>query len=762
MGLVGVDECCREVIKYLIHYAIPPQNAQTNGNPENQKKKEVEDMFCRHCGQEQEAGVKFCANCGAALEEPAEVTPVAEVAETPAAEAVEAPAAEVAEAPVAEAASAPILTGKGNGLIAALAIGAVALIAVVALLFVLVGSLFGGSQTMVAFVDESGELQFRPSLKEDADAVEVTDGYVGSVAFSADGKEFYYTENNALYAVKTPVTKKSKPQRIKRDVSSFKLLPTGKLLFWDYDGDCKVYDGKETYSLLDRDDGRQVGFSENWESLYYEKTDNKDRKTLYKVDVKKNAKAATVLEDYYQLYSDYNADVLVYVGKRDQAKETKDIYSCKPGGKGTELVSGVSGVWGVAKDKAEFYYMKANQAEAKLYDLVDDDMASADQATLSGVAPAYPDRYDYFFDDYEDLGTAVRYMARNGEERVVAYDPTEPGANAFSAARQDAESRYAEDDAIYQEWQRAEERESLREYLKGVGYVTTSYDLYFYNGKDSDTPVASGVRDRISNGAGVTIYRKAAEKNLDKVITMSELSEYGDSYYDNYDLGEQVRIRAEDGDSGSDNAWYVCVGGKESQLDLSSGANVNSMLVLEGKEAVLAIYDRENSKSLVAYAIKNGTLEELGEVAGDDYRTAGVGNPYAELDSRELSESDVLYFYDGRGENVDFMEYRAGYGGKARTVMEDVVAGEVYRLEDGSVYAKTGSYELSRATKDGAEEIVDDVGDRTIFFLGNGKLLYVSDNDDLMYYDGKTSVRLERNVRGFVPSGPWPVCAQYY
>lgn len=689
-------------------------------------------MFCKQCGQEQAQGIKFCANCGAPMED------AQKTGGDKAAVAVKT----AAQAPAAG--QEPILTGKGKG-IAVLAIGAVVVVIAAVLLIKLLGGLIGGggAKPMVAFARNDGsELLFRGNLKEKTDAVAVTDETVYDAQFSADGKQLYYRESAGLYVVKTPVTEKSKPQRIARDVSSFWLLETGKVAFRDADG-YQVYEGKDSYELLDSGDGDFSGFSRDGKSFYYRETDSQGRQTLYKKEVKKDAKAAKVVEDFYELYSSYDADVLVYAGKRND-DGTVDVYSCKPGEKGAKLVGDVGNVWMGAEGSAQFYYTVARESEVTLYDLVDDDMLSQDQATLSGEEPVYPNSDDF---DMIECGPAgdreAYYITPQGERITVEWDPDYYG-DPMDVCWVDISRRYDEARALYAEanekWQDAKRRESAREELKGETYGRTTYDLYDYNGKVSETPVVSGLGERNMNGAkdGVLIYRKEEQKSVGKVAKMSELSVYyqRDAIYD-------VRDRLEDDGVSRDNAWYVYVGGKESELDVRSDSSINGVYVLEGKEVVLDLYEK-GEKSMRAYAIQGQALEELGELSSKNYRLAtAYSNEYT-----EVKADQPLYFYEGES-TTDFMSYAAGDQGQAKTVVEN--AEDVCLLEDGSVYAMTGGYELSRVKNGDAEEVLDDVGSvYKVTFLGGGKLLYISDSNDLMYYNGKESVRLEKDVDWYI------------
>lgn len=708
-------------------------------------------MICKNCGQEQADGIKFCANCGAAMEEPQEPVTVAEPVVEPQAEA-------------ASAESAPVLTGKGKGRVAVLAIGAVVAIAVVVLLVKLLGGLFGGSgaKPMVAFVNDRNEMQFRANLKEKTESVEVTDESVDTMQFSPDGKKLYYLERDSsytgdLYMVKTPVTEKSKPERIARDIRGFDVLDTGKVLFWD-DDSYQVYEGKESYELVDREDVESRSLSEDEKSFYYIELDSSDRETLYKLDIKKGAKAQKLLEDAYEIYSDYDADVLIYAGKKNSDDGTVDVYSCKPGGKGTELVSDVKSVWLASGTKADFYYTKGNQSEVTLYDLVDDDMLAEDQATLSGEEPMYPDSDDYYFysGDYIEDGNVVRYVTRSGEERTVPYDPSV--SDAYNVAYDDADRRYNEAYDAYWEasekWNAAQNREEVREALKAETYGQTTYDLYHYNGKVSDTPMVSGVASLRSAGMedGILIYKKAEQESVGKVIKMSETSRY-DAYYD-------VWNKASSGSGSSDDTWYVNVGGAESELDVKSGTSISDMYVLDGKEVVLDLYEGSEDV-LKVFAVKGKGLEELGELASKNYSVAG----YNYRKDADKEKAKTLYFYDGvksDRDDADLMSYTVGGKAKAQTVVENVES--VYLLEDGTMYARTDDKELSVVKKGDAKEILDDLNEYNggISFMKGGKILYINDKGDLKYYNGKESVRLEKNVNWYVMPDDVELRGSYY
>lgn len=668
-------------------------------------------MICKQCGKEQAQGVKFCANCGAPME-----------GGQGAPEAVE---------------KEPILTGKGKGSLVLLAMGAVVVIAAVVLLVKLLGGLGGGgAKPMVAFRNDDGELMFRGSLKEKAEAVEVENTGAYGVRFSDDGKWLYYQEGGSLYAVKTPVTAKSEPQRIARDADHFWLMDSGKVVIRDRDGDYQLYEGKDTVSLLDHEDGSVERLREDSESLYYSKADSKGRYTLYKKDIKKDAKATVVLEDYFELYSACDADVLVYAGKRDSETGTVDVYACKAGEKGAKLVENAQRVWVAADNKAEFYYTVTNEAQANLYDLVDDDMRDEDQATLRGEEPKEPDPADYEIMECGPVNDREGYYITEKGNRYtfdwdqeIYMDPLDAGwANVRERRAADREAMRE----VREKWEQAQRREEVRKTLKESSYGKTTVDLYLYSGKVSQTPVASGVRDWEMDivKEGVLFYRKEKQRSLEKVARMSEL--------DLYNAGYDIKSRADDGDS-RDDTWYVYVGGKESELEVRDRAAMEGMYVLEGKEVVLDLYESDQ-RVLRAFSLQGAALEELGVLSHGDYRVF-------QRDGADADKS--LYFYEREG-SADFMCYTVGGQGRAQTVAGDV-GGRAYLVEDGSIYVFTGHKDLAVVKKGEVQEVVDDVG-YDVSFLDGGKLLYIGDNGDLMYYNGKKSIRLEKDVEWYVPS----------
>lgn len=765
-------------------------------------------MFCKNCGKELPDTANFCSACGTPVA-PAEPRPapasepeaqepvipagntapeaeenpaVPETEESPAVpEAEESPAAPEAEAPAAPEApareepvppaqpAAPEASGvpapvKRRGKSGLIVIGGLAVAAILAIVLVvkLAGGLLGGGNggggrtPAFAYLTDDSELMYLADLKEKTEAIEVSDkNYPGSVQFTRDGKTLYFQDgDNTLYKVAVSELKKGgRPERVARDVALYSVLDNGTLVYgkWDSDSyEVTCVTDKESFRLVKACDYYQLDKAQK--NLYYTEYDQDDNDyTLYRIALQKDAKEEELLDGYYTLYTDWDADLLVYSKNdadpsaswsEDADHNTLTVYSCKPGGETAKLVDDVYAVYGVKTDggKASFYYAEQEVEKYTLYDLVTDKMAGEDAAALAADL-AYPDwSYNYYpYDIYPGLDE-LYYQTYSGDQFPIDV-ATYGAGDIWEAAYNTAQDRYNKDLSDYEArrdaYYAAENREYIRNDLKSSETRLTSLSLYHYTGAADGDPIATDVNQSQWNYAaedGVFLYKKSAGPDGNKVGDVSD-----SDIYDKIYSGSS---------SGSDDDWYQNVGGVESVIDFDEDVtSIYDVIVLNDKEIILDCYflagpkdNRRTERVANAYTLDGTSLKFANTVAEDDFsglRLSADGKSlcfFTDVENKDWGNLGDLTKYSG--------------GGKTEVLAKELY-GAVILDDSGVIYGITdvdsrGKRELSLLQGDKPTVITDELTGG-MAFLDSKQLLYIAD-DDLYLWDGKENRRLARDV----------------
>lgn len=618
--------------------------------------------------------------------------------------------------PVPPAGNAPVPGGaKKKGRVWLLAgIAALAVIVLIVAVVKLMPS--GGGKDVLVYLNDDDELMFRKDLKAKTEPVELTDDETSSVLFSKDGKYIYYLESDAysetgtLYRAETAkIGKKGfSPEKVSSDVagsydlsSYVRVLDNGGAVYIrgsGNNGQLRYYDGKESYKLANV--SGYFSLDEKGAYAYYTEYDSADGTySLYRVEVKDGGEKERLLKDADQIFGSYDANVLVYGksnGNDGSGVWTSDIYSQTPGGDKSKLLSDVYSVVDVtvSGSKVSITYTTAQVEEHTLYDFVRDSMASSDANEREPSTSNYQ-TYGYW-------GWTTDW-------------------DAYSAA--------------YDKWLEVETRNEIRQELRDTDYNLTTYTLHRYeDGKD--TVLAEGLAfayPRCSVSDGIYIYAKS-EQDVSVVCDVSDL-EYWSEIYNKIDTSERI--------------WYQNVKGTESELGLDEDADtgVSSLYVLNGKEAVLSIY--EDGESLIqAYSIGKDKLTFSSIVTDEDCISLQVG---------KNGKQDVLYYMTDLSSDHSSGDLMYYVNGNKATVARE--AAEVVLLDDGKAVFKADeiTYNNRRnttecslyAVKDGKNErIADDVAWYSITYLDTNRVLYISDGD-LFVWNGSASEKLASDVTSF-------------
>lgn len=773
-------------------------------------------MFCRNCGKELPDSAKFCSGCGTPVapaasqpapageeevretaaenmaageipEPPVEETPAENTPETPVMEAptvffqptapaaVDTPVATdtpvaadtpiTTDTPAAEDIPAPVQKHWGKVGIAVVGLGVVAAIVLAVLWFKPFSGVVGEDKRTPAFayLNDDSELMYLANLREKTDAIKVrAKGGVDDsvrVRFTANGKTMYFWDDRwDLYRISvSDIKKEERPEHVAEDVTGFTVLKTGNVLYTKNGSR-----GTELYCFTGKDDFRVTKnhhtyqLSEDHKTVYY--TEKDDTLTLYKAALKDGAEAEELLEGATDIYTDFDADILVYgEDKRDSDMSSVDadqntltVYSCKPGGEPTELVSGICSIHSVDVDggNVSFYYDRDERQEYKLYDLVSDAQQSAD-AAITAQDLVWPDWYGAYYPDevYEQNGAAYYRTSLGASfpidtselQASTGLSVAELLANLYydvlDLAYANAEERYNADveeyNNKYDEWNAANNRNQMRESLKNESYTQHTRDIYHYTGSADAAPIITSIDENqfaASYEDGIFIYKKTAGIAGGKACDLADLNYYGEIY-----------DRLNSGSGGGE--WYQNVGGVESVLDLDEESSVNGIIVLNGTEAVLRLSEGGDAW-LDAYTVGDTALTFSNTVVDDEF--AGLRK------AQDTKGSDVLYFFtnveeEDYGKLGDFNRYS---GGKTEVVAEEVYA--VCVLDDsGTMYAITDrdskGAELSLMKEDKLVTVSDEINSNVLVFLDSKQVLYTADND-LYLWNGKEERRIARDV----------------
>lgn len=387
--------------------------------------------FCPNCGAPMAAGSSFCENCGAK--------------------------AETAPAKSDVVGKAKSAVSKIPPKFLKLGLAVVALIVVIVIIAAIAGS---GSSSMIncAMYYKDGELCYTNLPK--ANPVEITedlDGRSTSVRLSKDGKKLFYLDKYdsgtyTLYYQDMTNTKKD-PVKLDTGVTYYYVInEKATLVTYIKDGTLYQHNLKDKVKI-DSDvedfsvsaDGKQIVFLADEDEDGY--------CTLYRATGSKDpVKVTSGVSSLYGLSDD---------GKTVLFRKDSGLY-LQVNGKDPEKIDSDSRIIGAYYDDGSFYYMKEDEEEIKLSDVIVDDKKddstydylreylTSEDATISGESYTL-----YFYDgkksvtvaehmiDYVDYATdtpVIAYTALEDGEypKVSIADYYDEGSSAFEDAVEDA------------------------------------------------------------------------------------------------------------------------------------------------------------------------------------------------------------------------------------------------------------------------------------------------------------------------------------
>jgi len=744
-------------------------------------------VFCPACGAANSAEFAFCQTCGTNM--------------------TAAAAPQQAEAPVQEKKN-PLaflepLKKLPKKVWMFAGIGAAAVVAVVVVLCLLLGG--GSKKPNVALYIKDGEIWYNKFSKDGT--YELTDRLVDTVAtpsnlasmgnrlgsyvrFNKDGSKLFYpdriSEKGITLYCRNPKDQKSEPVKIDSDIEYYIINAAGTKVLYEKDGSLYIHNLKEKEKIASDVSGvypskdlSKVVYYTRIETVVGE--DTKVERDLYLW--KSGSEPQKLVSDIRSL--SYVAEDLsvVYYTKDDgtEEKASVSLYKQTVGKddkvKIAEEIAGVINVY----DSGEIYYTKAVESEKTLADFVEDDLAASDAAMTEPKRPVYPERGTRpEREKYPDRPTSPSYPYRYQFSSQAEYDAALAEYNtlkeaydkeleeynnkkkeiddAYTAALQKYNDDYnAAVEAYNKEydeyssnllpaWTKKENRDELRANLKEEKQKSTSYTLYYYNGKESVVVTDAMARSYADNES----YEKAvlvvatAEAGVANTVKMSELDNYS-IYSVMNKLGDTENVE------GTKN---LVIGSAISAIEQKAGAN----FTLADDGSVLYFLDEIDEEKatgdLYKIAISKGAAgarEKLdSDVYGDWISIAwGTSVTYFKNRTAVKSGDEGISYYKGDlyvdGKEVDFDVYMNSVDADDKKVIR-------YRT-DYNAEKKTGTL---KQYKDGkAVKIADDVFSYVV--QPNGDLLYLNDWSNTRYkgtlnrYTGGKSTKLDEDVSSIIP-----------
>ena len=563
-----------------------------------------------------------------------------------------------------------------------------------------------------------------------------SDFYGAQVIVTRDLKRVFYLDriengSNSFYV--RDLKEDSEPLKIDSNVNSIVVLKNGSGVYYKNDESTLYFhDLKEKTRIA-----REVSWfsvSEDGKNLYY--LDNE--KTLY--SLKQGEEREKVDRDVQSVCFTKDYKLFIYI-------KDGSLYRKEVGGDAEKIASDVNSVPRIFSEN-EVYYTLKDTTEVKLSSFVTDDMAAQDAALSEPRwpdSPVYPE-YEYVdYPEYPDYPSRYDYDSRDEYDKAKEkYDEEckrleeeyeracEEADKRYEEAYKKVEDQYQADIEQYYKdselYYAKQDRDYLRESLDQNTYETTSYELYYWNGKDTSCITKNFLEEIRSGSSGnpVLFYRASeGEKELPKV-KLSELSYAGEIYDKLSELSDTKGL------------YYITSGGESAEVDLE---NFTSLTFSNDGKTIYFMQDvnPEKGRGDLMKASVNGISLGTPELVQDDvstrFRIASGGQIVTFMDVKDgkgemyldgklideevtvgsvsfYSETDEIYYYTDYSSDKARGTLKCWNGKEASAVFDDVheyrvVGGGVLVLTDYS--QKRGEGELLFVKGGKSEKIDEDV-----------------------------------------------------
>jgi len=662
-------------------------------------------ITCPKCNKELTDDAMFCDECGASLtEEATEEIVVEEVAEE-----IEEPVA--SEEPQVESISKVSSLVKGiklpklpfaldKKLVKSGAIAVAAVLVVVLLLSTILGS--AGKQNYTFYIKDSEV--FYTSISK-IKPWQVTDNLV-----DGDGVDNSDLRYLALYYSYL-----------------FQVSEDGKTVFFvdkigDSDGFSLYYRAinkakKEAVKISGEVESYQLNEKSN--IVTYKKNDN-----LYQYDMKESEKVANDVTSYY--VSD-DGKMMVYLDDEDRA------YFKKAGKDKEKIDSDVEYIEHVTEDRQTVYYIKDDNLYMKSYGKDKEKIAS----DVYNVIKVYESGEMYYLKDASEEVSLLDYVTDDKKDEDAAMKEPEYPKRADYDSADEYDKAYDEYREARQEYWDKEDRDELREDLKEEELDLDCYELFYFNGKKSES-VAKNVDNydvEVAADKPVVAYAAYGEGDVEKV----KLSEI-DYIWEVEDLVEDAMEEGK--------AWSVAVKTKTSAISEEDADYFN--ISNDGKELYfLADISDENGHGDLYRAKVSGSKVKKAEKYDTDV--------YAESYAVSYIGDDITYYKDVDDDG----ETGILYIGKKK-VSEDVKVNSDRYYEDQEVVMFMTDYDeddncgvLNQYNGSKSVKIADDV--YSYHITAKGDIIYLSDystekyRGDLYLYKKNKPKKIDEDVVAIIP-----------
>lgn len=739
-------------------------------------------MFCPNCGMKLPNGSKFCSLCGSPLEdvEHVAVDQGASESENSAPE----PDSLEDKSNLVPPVSSPVKPVKKTS--AKRVVPIVIAAAVVLAAAFIAKSMLGDSATKGTYVFLSnGSYELLTNLKR-GNSIEIASSRGSTldadlVDFSDDGKYVYYyskydngtgTLCRAEYSkLKANSSKNDKfIEIIASNVSSYKLLKNGNVLYMNGDSNLHLYDGAENEAIAK---------SVNWfdcsdnNIIVYSTGRFEEGFTLYSVDASNVGNKVKLASNCDLTVSKTDLNNIVF-------RKDSDLYVTGIGKEPKKLAEDASTL--TFLDKGECFYLADSGDSVSLYDYVSDESAAKDQGMIepdlenysipiysySKIANSSVQESDYdelytscsktlswyseswysysmntslsktwkkrnsdaiheatqkFIDKYADRANEDGFILVTDEVKEALKEISQYGENpedwqwlwlCYSRHETGKKYDYTTYNADMAAYDKVRDRIELRESLKDPANDFPIKSLYFLHDGQSD--LISDKVLSVKSHSGLVLYNTVDmitdTLSLSAIRSVDEVSElfgldYGErNYFVSGNIRTPVRIS-------TNTASFLESASQKGEVNLYTTAN--------------ALVIRTNDKELYISSISNASTDKLTAIS-DDAVVLTV-DPDA-----VYYESDTYFNNDGMTYG-DLYEY---WNGNAQCIARDVI--KVSQYDDNILLAATDfrsmhGYELTYINAKGeTETVADDV--TQVLRVSENILLYISDGD-LYCYDGK-------------------------
>jgi len=630
----------------------------------------------------------------------------------------------------------------------------------------------------IFFVSDN-QLFYRKNLKEKTKDISLCEDC--SEIFSANEEYQYYTsyedaENAALFVLQAPKSKKDIGEAIcintSIEASSLTILKDASLLYIKNDSDF----GYELYHYFPKENKNEklsvlpsASYTVNKDEsfVYYTDIPKEDFMQQYRIDLTTKEKKLLSegygsfwnnIEDEIHFYCDFSEGTLkaYNVNTKEEILKIQDVYY-------------IENVISASADNLDFYYSSDEGIEYSLYDLIEDDCKEQDN-----YSPTMPKKVN--LDEYKLLGIGKIngiWKYQNANKNIFSIKLTSEEERYFGITQMELNNldgtTYSYD--WYRVWDLAEgllslqyqkaqknyesingvfiaynERIALREALKNESYIYGKYNLHHYkNGEDTILAkdfAYTFIENDAKNGFVIVRENAALPKNCCKLSEISSVQDVYSYIKEAYDCS-------------------IYLENMKTNINLDGYVYPTAIANLDEKRIAICLYYEKN----------NGLGSETWKY-GDDYKNIlqiyDISTGTAILtEEKDLPEGYSLYGKENwKGEEILLFEkFKEDKGFDIFAYQNDdflLLAENIERVQfaDDHSMLKSSFMDFEAETadityisdKEKTLHLGETVKFNSVYYLGNGKLLYC-ENGDLIYYNGKEKRIIAQNVTAFNCSG---------